>query len=787
MTMKVKLILTFSIIGILVSVLAGYSIYGVTKSGDGFTSYREMAKDSVLAGRIQANMLMMRMGVKDFLKTGSQKDVNKFQSNYDETRSFVNEAKKEIQEPSRVSTVVQIDNELTSYKDNFYKVVNYMKDRDTIINNNLNVNGQKIEQLLTSVMKNADRDANSKLALTTAKSIRILLLARIYTVKFFASNAKEDSDRVIREFNDLRVDLNNIGKTLKTQEDIFQLKEAVELIEKYQTGINKLIKVINDRNEIINNQLNIIGPNIANLSEDVKLSIKKDQDTIGPEIAELNKSIQSTSSIIAVITLVLCIVIAFIIIKDIMKSIGGEPADVAEIANQIALGNTGIPVSLNNNDTTSLKSSMKKMVDTIQAMQVELTSLVENAKDGKLSSKADATKFQGDWKAILDGVNEMLEVINNAVVTDGVSALVKVADGNFNTRITTEYKNDYNVFKQAVNDMADNVQAAISEAGEVLGQMAEGDLRARIKSDFKGDLVAIKTATNDMADKLQEVIMEAQNTALQITSASEQVSSTAQTLSNGATEQASNLEETASAVEQMTSSINLNAENAKRTDEMATNASGMAEQGGDAVDKTVAAMQDIASKISIIEDIAYQTNLLALNAAIEAARAGEHGKGFAVVAVEVRKLAERSQVAAQEIGKITTDSVIVSERAGKLIKDIIPNIRTTAELVQEIAAASAEQNTGIVQINASMSQLDSVTQQNAAGSEELSSASEEMTAQAEGLSNMMSFFIVNDNSSKKTSNKVHEDKKLTEKKVIKQNDDEKTLMASIDKKDFKTF
>jgi methyl-accepting chemotaxis protein len=88
------------------------------------------------------------------------------------------------------------------------------------------------------------------------------------------------------------------------------------------------------------------------------------------------------------------------------------------------------------------------------------------------------------------------------------------------------------------------------------------------------------------------------------------------------------------------------------------------------VKATVTAMKQIAQKIGIIDDIAYQTNLLALNAAIEAVRAGEHSKGFAVVAAEVRKVAERSQVAAQEIGTVATNSVDPAEKAGRLLDEI---------------------------------------------------------------------------------------------------------------------
>ena len=279
-----------------------------------------------------------------------------------------------------------------------------------------------------------------------------------------------------------------------------------------------------------------------------------------------------------------------------------------------------------------------------------------------------------------------------------------------------------------------------SELRELAERIAEGDLTMDLDSIDAKKRSGIYGAMINMQEKMVYVVQQIQGNSEQISSAASQVSATAGSLSQATSEQAASVEETSASMEEMGASVSQNNDNAQTTDKIASESAASATQGGEAVASTLVAMSQIAEKISIIEEIAYQTNMLALNAAIEAARAGEHGKGFAVVAAEVRKLAERSQLAAAEISTLTSDSVKVAERAGILLEKMVPDITKTAELVQEISAASEEQSSGVGQINSAMQQLDKVTQQNAAGSEELASTAEEMQAQAANLQQVVSFF-----------------------------------------------
>jgi methyl-accepting chemotaxis protein len=676
-----KIGIGFGIVLALLLIVGGVGYNALKGAKDGFGEYREMARDTNLSGSVQANMLMVRMNVKDFLITGSQNDIDQYNDYFQKMADFLDQAQTEIRDPDRAAKIDVVDENIKDYDLAFDEVIELQGQRDTHVNDILNVQGPQMEKNLTKILTSAEQDNDTEAAYHAALAMRNLLLARLYVIKFLDDNTKASIDRAKQEMAEVQEELQTLDAKLQNSERRRLLALVQESKDKYKESMEAVENILFSRNEIVTNRLDQIGPEVASLIEEVKLDIKGVQDELGPQLEAQNNQAVGMIIIIAIIALASGAALAAFIVRGISRPV----SQMAETADKISVGDVQQNIEYESKDEIGvLANSFRNLIEYMKELSGAAAKIADNDLNVRIEPKSEQDVLGNSFKTMIINLTEIVRTLN-----DNASQLVSAAG---------EIASSSEEMSRGAQEQSNQVSQVSTAVEEMTATILESSKNASEASDAsKG---ASETATNG-GTLVSDTITGMQRISSVVRESSESIGKLAKS--------ADEIGEIIGVIDDIADQTNLLALNAAieaaRAGEQGRGFAVVADEVRKLAERTGKATGEITE---MIKGIQKDTS--------EAVESMETGIG------EVDK------------GRELTD------KAGSSLTDIVNMSQQVMDMIQQIATASEEQSAAAEQISKNIESVSAITRQTASGAEQSAAAAEQLNRQAEGLKHVVERF-----------------------------------------------
>src|SRR6056297_2617565 len=514
MKMRTKITGGFVLMIALLLLVSGVAVYFLNRASTDFIQYREWAVDSNMMNELKENMLMVRMNVKDFLIRGEQKEVEEVNEYYEETASLVATAQESIQDPERIPLVDKMDEDLKSYKSYFEQVVELQYQRDERVINGMDVVGPEIEEDLTAILTSAEEDGDMVAAFYGSLALRNIMLVRLYAFKYLDSNTKEDEQRVLSELESFDKNMAILDREVQNPERRDLLQEVDEGKNKYETYFNEVASIIYERNDYVTNYLDVIGPDIAEVGQQVIASITADQDRLGPALQAANQRAIMIAIIVSIVALILGIFLTLFISGSILKQLGADPSVIEEIAGRIAIGD--LDIQIKDENIRGVYQSVKEMVDSLRYK----ASIVEQVANKDLSIEIDVASDKDVLgKSLIlmkESLNELLGQVNNAVEqVSGGADQVSQASQNL-SQGATEQASSLEEITSSTNEINSQSKQNAENASEAHALAKQATQDAETGNGQMNELSQVMERINASSDEINKVVKVIDDIAFQI-------------------------------------------------------------------------------------------------------------------------------------------------------------------------------------------------------------------------------------------------------------------------------
>ena len=491
----VKIGVGFGLVLTLLVIVGGVGYVAISGASSGFSEYRDIARDNNLAGRIQANLLESRLASKNFFESSDMDDVQAFNERFDAMTDFVDEGKQAYTEPKRAAAMKQIDEKVRAYGQGFDRAVEYVQARNDAVDDVLDVVGPKIEQNLTEIMQSAEADQDAEAAFNAGLALRHLLLARLYAIKYLDSNAQTDIDRVRSEMAKMSEKLETLDASLQNPERRALLAEVVDGRKQYAQGFEDVVTAIDSRNDIIDNQLDVIGPEVAGIIEDTKLAMIERQDEIGPAVQKSNARANALIIAVSVIAVVVGIAIAWFISRGIVNPVKA----LLEKFTLIADGDLTQKVEVKSKD------EIGQLGDGLNDLTAKLHQLISEVAGASQEVASASTEIAASSEEMARGMEEQQQQTTqvSSAVEEMSATVVEVAKKSADASTTA---NEAGEKATEGGQVVEKTVTGINEIAEVVGESARAVQELGQRSEQIGQVIEV---INDIADQTNLLALNA--------------------------------------------------------------------------------------------------------------------------------------------------------------------------------------------------------------------------------------------------------------------------------------
>jgi len=316
-------------------------------------------------------------------------------------------------------------------------------------------------------------------------------------------------DKVMGEIeNKLKEAQTAFDKALKDYEPLISDDKDKALLEanktlrdEYMTSVSHVLELSRaNKNDLARDSMSKAAPLAEKLNgaldEQMRYNIELGKKGADEAIAAKSHAL-TISLLIAALTLTAVGVIAYTITRAFLRQLGGEPEQAAAIANKVAAGDLTSQIVLKTGDTSSLMASMQAMTTTIQTLVDEMNRMSSEHDRGDIDIKIDEGKFQGSFKAMAEGTNNM--VFGHIAVKKKAMACIKeFGEGNFDAELE-RFPGKKVFINNTIEQLRSNTKNFIADMNHMSAEHDKGDIDVKIdESKFAGDFGKMASGVNNM-------------------------------------------------------------------------------------------------------------------------------------------------------------------------------------------------------------------------------------------------------------------------------------------------